>query len=103
MTEEVARKPRARAANAQKAEAKGALRINWRSRSFTVPANLDEYPIEFLEYSMDNQVLKATKVLLGDKQYEALRSDVHTVGDLNDFYRTAMETIGGNSGESSAS
>ena len=63
--------------------------------TYTLPTQ-DDMPLAFLEAYEGNELIKATKVLLGDSQWAKWRKKHEKTGDLRRFLEAAGTRMGGN-------
>ena len=88
-----------------RADAAPAVEARWRDQVIALPTQ-GEWPVDVIEYLMDNDSFRALRALLGPEQWSAFKAaDPPPVrDDLNDLMSAVMGAYGfGSAGESPAS
>lgn len=83
-------------ASAVQAEAEGleVHQIEWRGHTYTIPRDVDDWPIEALEAFEYGRATAATRALLGPQQWHRFKLQGGRVRDLNDFAAKVAELAG---------
>ena len=82
------------------AEATETVIIEWRGRSFTIPATLDDCSVDTLEAFEDGKAVSAVRGILGDKVFASLkREHKPTVRDFKELADIVAKAMGMSAGE----
>lgn len=82
--------------NVAKAEATGeGIPVEFDDELYEIPPS-SEWPLDAVEAAENGQIVTATKLILGPKQWAEFRKAHTTLGDLERFMETLSELTGGN-------
>ncbi len=77
------------------AERATTVALTWRGQKFTLPATIEDCPIEVVEAMEAGHGLGIVRGILGESQYAAFkRKHKPTVRDLNEFSEIVMAALG---------
>jgi len=77
------------------AERDKTVTLTWREQAFTLPATIEDCPIEVIEAMEAGKGLGIVRGILGESQYAAFKTKHRpTVRDLNAFSEVIMAALG---------
>lgn len=77
------------------AERATTIPVVWREQAFTIPATIDDCPIEVIEAMEAGKGLAIVRGILGESQYAAFKAKHKpTVRDLNSLSEVIMAALG---------
>jgi len=76
------------------AEGDPTITIDWRDLQFTIPAELEDWPVEVTLAFEDGKATNAVRMLLGPQQWATLAATHPRNRDVNDLFQVIASQLG---------
>lgn len=90
------RQPKRKSAAQLETEKIKAIEITWRDRTFTIAADMDDWPVEVTEAMEDGKAVAIVRGLLGPKQWLEFKATRPRNHDLNELSEVLAKALGFN-------